>query len=400
MSSYLIPIQTAILLFPILAGIITIPYALHQYRTFGSIMMLRVTFVYSFVFYMLCAYFMVILPLPPIEEVAQYTTPYTQPIPFLFVYELMEVWNGSIVSLLKQPACYQVVFNLFLLFPLGIYLRYYFKCSVSKLILITFLVSLSFECIQLSGLFGLYPRPYRLFDVDDLIINTAGGILGCICTPLFAYFLPSRTTLDATSYHRGTSVSGGRRLMALCFDLCFLTLGTGICYMLLSKLIHFDLYLEIITAFLISFLFFDLLIPIYMKAQTLGKRLVKIRLVQDQDQHIHILPLFYHFFIRDVSFLAAPLWFYLVISNIFTNSTSPYLFLSFLLFLYIMYWFLLFLQSMSALYQEKTIPLYNKIWRIHNVSTIEYDGDENAKQPIAQEVIKEDRENPTIQSES
>lgn len=385
MSAYLIPIQTALILFPILAALMTLPYAIHQYRSFGSMMMLRVTIVYSFVFYLLCAYFLVILPLPPVEEVAQYTSPYTQTIPFMFVHDLMVSWNGSIGSLLKQPACYQVVFNLFLLFPLGVYLRYYFRCSLPKLLLITFLISLSFECLQLSGLFGIYPRPYRLFDVDDLIINTAGGFLGCLCTPLFAFFLPNRTTLDLTSYHKGTSVSGGRRVLALGCDSLVLGLGTGVCYACLTIVMNRPMYLELIVAFLLAFIVFDLVIPICTKAQTLGKRLVKIRLVQDDDQRIQLLPLFYHFFIRDVTFLAAPLWFYLMITNIFTASTSPYVLYSFLLFIYIIYWFLLLIQSMSALYQEKTIPLYNKLWRIHNVSTIVYDGYEATKQSKHQE---------------
>ena len=30
----------------------------------------------------------------------------------------------------------------------------------------------------MSGLYGIYPRPYRLFDVDDLLMNTLGAVVG------------------------------------------------------------------------------------------------------------------------------------------------------------------------------------------------------------------------------
>ena len=39
-------------------------------------------------------------------------------------------------------------------------------------------LSLTVELTQLTGLWGLYPCPYRQFDVDDLILNTTGVALG------------------------------------------------------------------------------------------------------------------------------------------------------------------------------------------------------------------------------
>lgn len=40
------------------------------------------------------------------------------------------------------------------------------------------LSSLLIELTQLTGTWGLYPCPYREFDVDDLILNTAGVAIG------------------------------------------------------------------------------------------------------------------------------------------------------------------------------------------------------------------------------
>ena len=76
----------------------------------------------------------------------------------------------------------QVFYNILLTLPFGIYLRYYFNCSFKKTFFCTFLLTLFFELTQLSGLYGIYPRPYRLFDVDDLFLNTLGGIIGYAIT--------------------------------------------------------------------------------------------------------------------------------------------------------------------------------------------------------------------------
>lgn len=381
MQVYLIPIQSAVLCFPFLAAVLTLPYAFRQYRKFGSIMMLRVAIVYSFVFYLLCAYFLVILPLPPIEEVAQYQTPTMQLIPFSFVEDLRIAWQGSLLHWIKQPAFYQAAFNLLLLFPLGLYLRYYFQCSIKKTILLSFLVSLSFECLQLSGLLGVYPRPYRLFDVDDLLINTLGGTLGCLCTPLFAYFLPKRDVLDKSSYHKGTSVSGGRRIFALGIDFLSLVLCSVLCNCLLSIFVDpLDVW-DQVAIFLLCFFFLEILFPFLTHGQTLGKKVMKIKLVQKGDQPISFLAICTHFILRDLSFLAAPYWIYLSVVLIFHDATAPYLFLCFLLVLYIIYVFLLLFQSISALYQVKVTPLYNRFWNIHNISLIVVPDVDEQKEP-------------------
>ena len=45
-------------------SLVTVPYMIYQYRKFGSVPWLRTLVVYSFAFYLLCAYFLVLLPLP------------------------------------------------------------------------------------------------------------------------------------------------------------------------------------------------------------------------------------------------------------------------------------------------------------------------------------------------
>lgn len=62
--SYISTIKIALILFPILAFVITIPYMIVNYRKYGSVNKLRTVIFYSFILYLLAAYSLVNLPLP------------------------------------------------------------------------------------------------------------------------------------------------------------------------------------------------------------------------------------------------------------------------------------------------------------------------------------------------
>ena len=70
--------------------------------------------------------------------------------------------------------------NIILFIPLGIFLLLLFpKYSLKKIIVLAFLCSLSIELVQLIGRqFG----NYRTVDIDDIILNTMGAIVGFIIT--------------------------------------------------------------------------------------------------------------------------------------------------------------------------------------------------------------------------
>ena len=56
---YLDNIYWGLLIFPLIAAVITLPYALYQYNKYGSVSKLRTLIIYSFILYMLIAFFMV-----------------------------------------------------------------------------------------------------------------------------------------------------------------------------------------------------------------------------------------------------------------------------------------------------------------------------------------------------
>ena len=80
------------------------------------------------------------------------------------------------------------------------------------------------ELTQLSGLYFLYPGPYRLADVDDIIQNTTGGGVGYLLGWFLVWSLPTRDEIDEHSFRVGTRVSGFRMGLAFLIDFVMLSL--------------------------------------------------------------------------------------------------------------------------------------------------------------------------------
>lgn len=146
------------------------------------------------------------------------------PVPFTFVMDFIKK-NPLVLSkpatwfkAFRHPTVYVPVFNIFMLIPFGIYLRYYFKCSFKKTVLLTILLSLFFELTQLSGLYFIYPGPYRLADIDDIIQNTIGGCIGYALGRFAMTLLPSGDEIDERSLEAGLRVLGMRICLSLIID--------------------------------------------------------------------------------------------------------------------------------------------------------------------------------------
>lgn len=230
LSAYLQPILQACLLFPFVAALFTLPFLVFNYRKYGGVSMMRVITVYSFILYSMCAFLLTVLPLPSREAVAAMPPKPIGWIPFhdLYVGLTKAGFDFSRPSTLTNPACWKAFFtssdlfsvlaNVVMQVPLGFYLRYYFRCGWKKTFWIGLGVSLFYELTQLSGLFFIYPKPYRYAEVDDLIANTLGAMIGYGLTPLLAFWLPSREEMDRISYRKGEQVTWMRRAVAAVTD--------------------------------------------------------------------------------------------------------------------------------------------------------------------------------------
>ena len=68
---------------------------------------------------------------------------------------------------------------IYALAPLLLSLTFNFHLKGRTVAIASFLFSCFIEFGQMTGLFFLFPQAYRLGDVDDLILNTLGGLIGC-----------------------------------------------------------------------------------------------------------------------------------------------------------------------------------------------------------------------------
>ncbi len=175
--------STAMEHFAMYAMVFTGPFLLMQvFRKKLNLVRLGVN--YAFLLYVLCVIGLVFFPLPSMNELAESTAKGIQTVPFHFVSDIIRetpfVWNrpGTYLPALFDWAVLQVMLNVLMLVPFGMYLRFNFHFTGTKVAATAFLFSLFIELGQLTGLFFLFPKAYRLGDVDDLITNTLGALIG------------------------------------------------------------------------------------------------------------------------------------------------------------------------------------------------------------------------------
>ena len=321
---YINVILTAIFVFPVLAFFITLPYIIYNYNKFGSILFIRTLLIYLFILYLLSAYFLIIMPLPSISSVARLTTK-VQLVPFDLISNIIRTVHfnykdiSTYVNIFRNPFVYQTIYNFLLTVPFGIFLRYYFKCNFIKTLLFTFLLSLFFEITQLTGLYFIYPNAYRLFDVDDLIVNTLGGIFGFLVTPLVTMMLPTKEELDLKSYIKGTKVSSTKRIVTFIIDIVIIIVFIGL-ELLIDHLYNLT-YIYALYVGLSIFIFYNL-IPFITNGKTIGYKITNIVITNEDNERCKR----YQVLFRNIifSYIYIPLLYYLYLLFKFINKIANY----------------------------------------------------------------------------
>lgn len=131
--SYFFPISYAFMMFPIAALIFTLPFLIVQYRRHGYIHKLRALILYLLLLYLMNAYFLVLLPMPSSRHNMAPSGSMMQLVPLQFIQDIID--GSKIIpdqistywSLLREPAFLQVIFNIALTVPFGLFLGYYFR---------------------------------------------------------------------------------------------------------------------------------------------------------------------------------------------------------------------------------------------------------------------------------
>ena len=289
MGGYIEALEQAAILFPILAVLFTIPYIAWNYHKYGSVLSLRILIVYSFILYMLCAYCLVILPLPTGDAAANLSGHQAQLVPFTFLGDIARESDAVLsqprtwLTVFNSNAFLTTLFNLFLTMPFGMYLRYYFRCGWKRTLVYSLLLSLFFELTQLSGLYFIYSGSYRLFDVDDLIVNTCGSMIGFVLARIAMRFLPSREELDRESFVRGRRVSLLRRIVAFIYD----EIAYAVLFIVVFLIWTANFGTMSVWVYALIWLAYFALCPIVLRGQTIGHRLTKLRIVSSGGGRAH-----------------------------------------------------------------------------------------------------------------
>jgi glycopeptide antibiotics resistance protein len=212
----------AVVLGSALAVLLFVPTAAVQYRRDGRLGPRDLATLLAAAVYALSLWTYTLLPTP---EPGSYLCKTSNLEPLGSIRGLWSVdagdGGGGLAVLLRDPVFLQLALNVLLFVPLGFFLRVILRRGVVVAGLVGAGVSLLIETTQLTGVWGLYGCPYRLFDVDDLVVNTLGAVVGSL---LSALVVRRRTGVAPMP----TRITVGRRLTGMVSDLLFLVLFGGL----------------------------------------------------------------------------------------------------------------------------------------------------------------------------
>lgn len=288
MSVYIFPIKTAFIIFSLLGFLLAIPWLIYSYRKYGYLSLWASIITYSFMLYMLSALFLVLLPLPTTRNTCSFQssdTVYYSLIPFYFIWDVITsssvVWSqpSTYIQVFKQGAFFQAAFNFLLLLPFGVYLRYYFqKIQYWKRALgLGFVLSLFYEVTQVTGIYGLYNCPYRIFDLDDLILNSTGTLVGFLIAPVILALYPSKKSILAKKEKVEVSpyIPPLSQLIALFIDYMVIKLSWLITVGLMTTSDFVEFIYTTIGYFVVYYA-----IPLLWKGKTIGTNIMRFKLTE------------------------------------------------------------------------------------------------------------------------
>ncbi|MBP2368189.1 VanZ family protein [Pseudonocardia parietis] len=221
MNDRIVPAVLAIAFGAALMLAVLVPVVALSYRRRGRFGPRELLMVGTVPVYGLAILTYTLLPLPQVDAAfcaGRSAADVLQTRPFQFVADIARIASrqdaGGMRAWIANGAVQQVVLSVVLFAPLGWLLRGPFHRSLPVTVVAGFGVSLLVEITQYTGNWFLFPCAYRVADVDDLIANTAGALLGALAATL----LWSRRSAAAGDPGRPTPVTVGRRMLGAVCD--------------------------------------------------------------------------------------------------------------------------------------------------------------------------------------
>ncbi|MCT1431802.1 VanZ family protein [Brachybacterium muris] len=196
---------------------ILVPLLIVQYWRYGRLSATRLLGTAAVSVYLCSLIAFTLFPLPTVAEACGLRTgPLLQAIPFGFVADIAEeAAKTSLPGALTGFVTLQVVLKVVLFVPFGILARGMTHRGVAFTTAAGFGLSLLVEATQYSGVWGLYPCGFRVADVDDLMTNTAGALIGALLAPLGVGWIRPAAALRTAA---PPAVNAPRRLLGMALD--------------------------------------------------------------------------------------------------------------------------------------------------------------------------------------
>ncbi|MGE7954245.1 VanZ family protein [Lysinibacillus xylanilyticus] len=294
MSVYTHSIMVAFLITIMLSFVLFVPWLIYTYRKYGYLSFSKTIIMFSFIFYFLSALCLVLLPFPETRDTCSLQsadTVYYNLHPFQFVTDILED-SGIVLTnpstwlyIAKQPAFFQAFYNFLLLMPFGVYLRYFLKKREywKRAFLFSFLLTLFYEVTQVTGIYGIFNCAYRIFDVDDLILNSVGALLGFFLAPVVWALFPSHAAVEAKAAEMAKKdiVKPLSILLALAIDLFI----AHCIWVIIGAVIGYSNTLEFLVKIALYLLLFGV-VPSFTNGATLGMKFMRFTMVSENGKSI------------------------------------------------------------------------------------------------------------------
>ncbi|WJL94104.1 VanZ family protein [Microbacterium sp. ET2] len=200
-----------------------VPFVAISYRRRGRLSAGRLLLWAAALMYFWAIWAYTLVPLP---DTTTYRCAGVNLDPLTFVRDIRGAFDG-VGSPLADPALLQLGLNVLLFVPLGFFLRVLGGRGIVVALLTGFALSLLVETTQLTGVWGVFPCAYRVFDVVDLATNTLGAGLGAVLALAVPRTL--RGSPPAPDADQPRPVTRRRRLLAMVCDvLVYLFIGAAV----------------------------------------------------------------------------------------------------------------------------------------------------------------------------
>ncbi|MGE7988456.1 VanZ family protein [Lysinibacillus fusiformis] len=294
MSTYTQSILIAFFITIILSFVLFIPWLIYTYRKYSYLSISKTIIMFSFIFYFLSALCLVLLPFPSTRDTCSLQSPdtvHTNLRLFQFIEDILKdsgvvLTNPSTwLAITKQQAFYQAFFNFLLLMPFGVYLRYFLqeRRYWKRAFLLSFLLTLFYEITQRTGIYGIFNCAYRIFDVDDLLLNSVGALLGFFLAPIVWALFPSHDEVEAKAaeMEKNDIVKPISILLALVIDL----LIVQVIWFIIGAITGYSGIFEFLVVIALYMTIFGL-IPSIMNGPTVGMKIMRFTMVNKKGKSI------------------------------------------------------------------------------------------------------------------